>query len=110
MILYFPDISYRVLHSRHEPKPSISSKVHWRDLINWCLSYAENFYDRIIDSKSRQLLLLANQEINPEKRTPEFVNPYRDLEDRERIKNEHKKKPPKKLKKGPQMAGGRDEL
>lgn len=110
MVLYFPDISYRVLHSRHESSSSDPSRVHWRDLINWCLDYSKSFYNRIVDAKSQHLLSLADQEINPEKRTTDFINPYRDLEDHDRMKNTHKKKPPKKLKKGPKLAGGSDEL
>lgn len=110
LILHLPDISYRVLHSKYEPNDIDSKKTHWRDLINWALAYSKNFYDRIVDKKSQQLLWLFEQEINPSKRTAEFMNPYRHQSDREHLKAEQKKKPPKKLKKGPRLAGGRDEL
>lgn len=100
LILHNPDISYRALESRRKDSP-------WKELINWCIKFTRQFNDRIIDAKSQELLWLTEQEINPEKRTENFMNPYRSTaEDKDGIK---KKKKFKKLSKGPQMVT-RDEF
>lgn len=98
-----PDISQRILETR-EQQQNDKTILHWRDLISWCLKYSKYFYDRIIDAKGQQLLSLLDQEINPEKRTADFINPYRDRSDEERVKNLHNKKKTKKLKKGPRLS------
>lgn len=103
IILHFPDISYRALESSYSASDDESS-VQWRDLINWCLKYSKYFYERIIDVKGQQLLSLLDQEINPERRTDDYINPYRNADSVTQSKNEHKKKPPKKLKRGPQLS------
>lgn len=108
IILHVPDISYRILETRQK-FPNDQSISQWRDLINWCLKYSKYFFDRIVDAKGQQLLTLLDQEINPEKRSVDFVNPYRDSSHAGHAKNEHHKKPPKKLRKGPQLSR-RDEL
>lgn len=94
IILRNPDISYRVLDARQ-------LGPEWKDIINWCIKYTRQFNDRIVDSKSQELLWLFEQEINPEKRTENFINPYRmQSEPKETTK---KKKKAKKLEKGPRM-------
>lgn len=99
IILHNPDISYRVLDG-----------PHWRELINWCIKFTRQFDDRILDSKSQELLWLAEQEINPEKRTENFINPYRSSKaDESADAAKKKKKQTKKLPRGPQMVT-RDEL
>lgn len=103
IILHFPDISYRALESNYANSDD-ASNVHWRDLINWCLKYSTYFYERIVDVKGQQLLSLLDQEINPERRTDDYVNPYRNADSVAQSKNEHKKKPPMKLKRGPQLS------
>lgn len=102
IILHNPDISYRVLESR-EIGPD------WRDLINWCIKFSRQFNDRILDTKTQELLWLAEQEINPEKRTENFINPYRNKADESADAMKKKKKKTKKLPKGPQMVT-RDEF
>lgn len=102
IILHNPDISYRVLESRN-------IGPDWRDLINWCIKFARKFDDRILDAKSQELLWLAEQEINPEKRSENFVNPYRSKADEKADAIKRKKKKTKKLPKGPQMVT-RDEF
>lgn len=94
LILHHPDISYRVLESRQDDS-------NWRDLINWCIKYTRQFNDRIIDSGTQKLLWLSEQEINPEKRTENYINPYRNTVQTKN--NSMKKKQTKKLAKGPRM-------
>lgn len=100
IILHNPDISYRVLESR-------PNGPDWRKLINWCIKFTRQFDDRILDTKSQELLWLAEQEINPAKRTENFINPYRNKADEKA--DAKKKKKTKKLPKGPQMVT-RDEF
>lgn len=104
IILHNPDISDRILESRQ-------NAPDWRDLINWCIKFTRQFNDRILDAKAQELLYLAEQEINPDKRTENFINPYRrskaDAENTDATKK--KKKKAKKLPKGPQMVT-RDEF
>lgn len=103
IILHFPDMSYRVLRAI-DANSDASSGVPWRDLINWSVEYAAHFYDRIIDPKGQQLLSLLDQEINPERRTDDYINPYRSVDSAAfSTKDQHKKKPKKVLKKGPQL-------
>lgn len=96
IILHNPDISYRVLESR-------SSGPDWRTLINWCIKFTRQFNDRILDEKSQELLWLVEQEINPERRTENFFNPYRAETNDKSDSTKKKKKKAKKLPKGPQM-------
>lgn len=104
IILHNPDISYRVLESR-------SAGPNWRTLINWCIKFTRQFNDRILDASSQELLRLLEQEINPEKRTENFINPYRTEtnDNADATTNKKKKKKVKKLPKGPQMVT-RDEF
>lgn len=101
LILHNPDISYRVLESQEEG-------IFWKDLINWSIKYAHFFNDRILDAKSQELLWLVDQEINPEKRTENFINPHR-VSTTENTDNTKKKKKAKTIKKGPRMVS-RDDL
>lgn len=97
LLLHNPDISYRVLESRQNVPP-------WKDLINWGIKYTRLFKDRIVDAKSMVLLFLAEQEINPEKRTDDFINPYRStIEPKDSTPKKKIKKKIKKLAKGPRM-------
>lgn len=101
LLLHNPDISYRVFESQDEG-------IAWKDLINWCIKYARSFNDRILDAKSQELLWLVEQEINPEKRTENFINPYR-ISATETSNNAKKKKKAKKIQRGPRMVT-RDEF
>lgn len=97
IILHLPDISYRALESRQNAD---STLPHWKDVVNWCIKYTRYFNDRIIDTESQQLLWLIEQEINPEKRTFDFENPYRIVTE----KQSHKKdKKTRSRTKGPQL-------
>lgn len=99
IVIHNPDISYRILES-----PKNKHKSYWKDLINWSIEFTRYFNDRIIDAKSQELLSLVEQEINPELRTDNFINPYRNVNSKP-----EKVKAKKVLKKGPQMTQ-RDEF
>lgn len=96
LIIHNPDISYRVLDSK-------KFVPDWKDLINWCIEYSRQFNERIIDKRSHELLWLMDQEINPEKRTENFINPYRIKPKEKDTKKTNKKKKGKKPEKGPRM-------
>lgn len=102
IILHNPDISYPMLESRQ-------SGPDWRTLINWCIKFTRQFDDRILDTKSQELLWLTEQEINPAKRTENFTIPYRGKADETADAATKKKKKAKKSPKGPQMVT-RDEF
>lgn len=93
VLLHNPDISYRMLESQQGPD--------WKDLINWCIKYARQFNGRIIDEKGKELLWLIDQEINPERRSDNFINPYRSSNVQKDTTK--KKKKAKKLERGPRM-------
>ncbi|XP_031629115.1 coiled-coil domain-containing protein 134-like [Contarinia nasturtii] len=100
ILIHNPDISYRMLESQQ-------LGPDWKELINWCIKYARQFNDRIIDDKSQELLWLIDQEINPEKRTENYINPYRSsVHQKDGTK---KQKKAKKLERGPRMVS-RDEF
>lgn len=104
IIIHNPDISYRVLESQRNGPA-------WKPLINWCIKYTRQFNDRIIDTNSQELLSLTEQEINPEKRSADFINPYRESNDIDSNKqSKKKKKKAKKLPKGPKMVAIHDEF
>lgn len=107
IILHMPDMSYRILALR-EQTDNDSQSFNWRELINWCIKYARYFNDRIIDSKGQELLSLLEQEINPDKRSADYINPYRDRSNTELDKNLNKKKHSKRLKRGPQLSRRED--
>lgn len=102
IILHVPDITYRALETRQNK----NSIPFWKDLVNWCIKFTRHFNDRIIDAKSQQLLWLMEQEINIEKRTAEYTNPYRGSSEKQSHKKEKKTK---NIKKGPKLVA-RDEF
>lgn len=109
ILLHTPDISYLVLDKLRIGDPAAKKpRVEWKPLIEWCLKYAKYFYNRIVDTKSQELLFLLDQDLHPDRRTPDYINPYRGSINRDTLK-QNKVKQKKKLKKGPQLAG-RDEL
>lgn len=102
ILLHMPDMSYRVLNALES-----KLEINWKDLMNWCLEQTTHFNDRILDKNSQALISLVNQEINPERRTADFINPYRIGNDMP--KSPKKKKTTKTVKRGPQMVS-RDEF
>lgn len=102
MILHHPDMSYLILQ---RARPGFADG-EWRHLLNWCLRFVRHFNGRIIDDNAQMLLSLLYQEINPDKRQSNFVNPYRTAADKRGAdtKANTASKSKKKLKKGPQMS------
>ncbi|XP_059621142.1 uncharacterized protein LOC132264831 [Phlebotomus argentipes] len=96
LVLYMPDISYKVLEKT----------AGWRETIDWALRVTVR-HELVIDERSMEMLRLFNQEINPEQRSKDFMNPYRqEIELPPPEKPKPTKKMRKKLKRGPQLAGG----
>lgn len=94
LLLHMPDMSYKILGKRHD----------WRSLMNWALNFAAHFETPIFDDGSRKLLSLTDQEINADKRTADYVNPY--SEDAKQTAQVKPKQQRKKIRKGPQLGGG----
>uniref|UniRef100_A0A6B2E7K3 Putative erk and jnk pathways n=1 Tax=Phlebotomus kandelakii TaxID=1109342 RepID=A0A6B2E7K3_9DIPT len=96
LVLHMPDISYRVLEKT--PK--------WREVIDWAWKVTVR-HELVIDERTMEMLKLFNQEINPDERSDNFVNPYRQEGDQTSPeKTKPTKKIRKKLKRGPQLTGG----
>lgn len=90
IVLHFPDISYRIFEGH--PK--------WREYLEFGQSIADK-YKGIFDQTTIDMLALFDQELNPEKRTDDYVNPYASKENEERPKKPKKTK--KKKMKGPAL-------
>lgn len=96
MILHMPDMSDKIL----------SKDKNWKQILDWAVEFTVTL-DDVIDPKTRKMLSLLDQEINVEKRTNDYINPYREGP---AIPNKRTKQK-KKLKRGPQMhAATRTEL
>lgn len=104
LLLHMPDMAYTILSQRPE----------WRAQINWALAFVAHFESPIFDAQSRQLLSLTDQEINVNKRTADYINPYGAAP----TTGEHKvakaksaaRHRKKKLPKGPQLGAAKSEL
>lgn len=90
LVLHLPDMSEKIL----------SKDKEWRETVNWAIRFTSNL-DDIIDPKSLKMLSLFDQEINIEKRTNDYINPYR--EQLTTTKPTKRIKEKKKLKRGPQL-------
>lgn len=90
VVLHFPPIAYRVL----DKLPGWRAKLEFAGEI-------VGHYRKIFDEKTLEMLHLFDQEINPEKRSEDYVNPYAEKE--EESAKEKKKKKKKSLKKGPAL-------
>lgn len=99
LILHMPDMSEKVL----------SKDKQWKETLNWAIQFTSSVQD-VLDGTTEKMLSLVDQEINIEKRTEDYINPYRDkAETPAATKKRSKEK--KKLKKGPQLHSiGRNEL
>lgn len=97
LVLHMPEMSYKVL-KKHE---------HWLELMNKCLAFTKYFYKTVVDSNTQKLLSLFDQEINPDKRSDDYVNPYYERTDSSTLKDAKKLR--KKIRKGPQL-GSKTEL
>lgn len=95
-VLHFPKMSRKIL----EPHSN------WRDLVEFGGSVL-NTYRHVLDESTRKLISLFDQEINPEKRSDDFMNPYgKDPAEEETKVEEKPKKKKKKDKRGPALRGG----
>lgn len=87
VVLHFPEMSYKILEGRD-----------WRPQVEFASSIAQK-YQYVYDSSTLEMLDLFNQEINPEQRTEDFVNPYAEGHASEK----KSKKPKKRANKGPKL-------
>lgn len=84
----------------------LSKDKEWRKILNWAVQFTLSVQD-VIDAKTVKMLSLVDQEINIEKRTANYINPYREIQPAPKKRTKEKKK----LKKGPQLHSvGRSEL
>lgn len=90
LVLHFPDSSYRILEE-------LSG---WRTKVEFAGTIVEQ-YKNIFDQSTVEMLDLFDQEINPEKRSEDFVNPYANAEEVEPKKKQKKER--KTIKKGPAL-------
>lgn len=87
-----PDISYKILKKQSD----------WKELLNFSLNFVKHFYSQIVDKKSQKMLSLFDQEINPQKRTENYQNPYYSTTEKPTQK-QGGTKPKKAIRKGPQL-------
>lgn len=95
IILHLPDITQHLLFFNN----------HWKVLYEWCLGFA-NESKQLLDNSTIKLLSLVIQELYPDKRNENYINPYWKSETMKKYNIEsHKSKPKvkKKLKKGPRL-------
>lgn len=91
MILHMPDMSEKILAKDRD----------WKDTLNWAVQFTQSVPD-VIDAKTVRMLSLVDQEINIEKRTNDYTNPYREVESTS-AQPKKRTKEKKKLKRGPQL-------
>lgn len=92
IVLHFPDISYRIFEGH--PK--------WREYVDFGQSIAEK-YTAIFDQTTLEMLKLFDQEINPEKRSEDYLNPYASKGTEDVPPSKTKKEKKTKKKKGPAL-------
>lgn len=98
LVLHTPEMSAKIL---------AKSGSDWRELIGWSTTFVEPFIDTIVDEKSREMLSLFDQEINPERRSADYINPYHSANRKSADKggsSAKAKKQRKTLRKGPQLS------
>lgn len=97
LVLHMPELSYKIL-KKHE---------HWLELMNKCLEFSQHFFKTVVDNNTQKMLSLLDQEINPDKRSDDYVNPY--YENAVSSTTKDSKKLRKTFRKGPQL-GSKTEL
>ncbi|XP_036322047.1 uncharacterized protein LOC118736042 [Rhagoletis pomonella] len=97
-LLHFPEISRRIFGK------NISL---WKSTLTWCNEFV-NSLTHLVDETTITLMDLLLQEINEDRRTSNYVNPYYEASGKQAPKK--LKKQYKKLKKGPYLGGRRTEL
>lgn len=91
-----PDMSEKILSKDQE----------WKEIVDWAIQFCLTLQD-VIDPKSTKMLSIVDQEINFEKRSDDYINPYRDTPEKPNKRTKEKKK----LKRGPQLhSASRTEL
>lgn len=95
MVIQMPDMSETIL----------SKDEQWKEILNWAVEFTLSV-ENVLDAKSEKMLALVDQEINIEKRTNNYINPYRSI-----VTARKRTKQKKKQTKGPQLhSADRSEL
>ncbi|KAL9973797.1 hypothetical protein ACROYT_G020300 [Oculina patagonica] len=103
ILLRLPDMTYRVY----------SKSKEWELLARWSVSFCNE--TQVYDETDSKLLNLMAQELRLVPRDPNYINPYRNIEHKENLKNEKSKqeeiskkdkKKKDKKKRGPRLSHG----
>ncbi|XP_063240935.1 coiled-coil domain-containing protein 134-like [Bacillus rossius redtenbacheri] len=102
LVLRLPGAAAQVLRSRHE----------WEVLYHWSLSFSSQ--TSLLDTATRKLVHLVEQELNITERSPNYINPYRKQQKKqekldsseEKKRKSDKKAKEKKRKRGPRITLG----
>lgn len=97
LVLHMPELSYKILKKQE----------NWLELMNKCLAFSKHFFKTVVDNNTQKMLSLFDQEINPDKRSVDYVNPYYEQINSSTTKDAKKLR--KKTRKGPQL-GSKTEL
>lgn len=95
IILRFPDIAILVLKTNN----------NWDVLLQWSVAFS-NQVKYLLDKSTVKLLHLVSQELNHIEKEPNYVNPYKKIDnkpDQEELVQTPKKKKKKEIKKGPRF-------
>lgn len=99
MLLHIPDVSYKILNRQK----------NWKYIIDWSLDYTSNDEFEVLDQITSRMLMLLYEEINPDERSADYINPYSRKKSDVFDSKTKKTKKRKILKKGPQLTS-RNEL
>lgn len=95
IILHFPEMSYRILDANH--------RAEWRKQVAFAYKLTTEHYNFVYDQSTQELLNLFNQELNPDQRTEDFVNPYSEKESTGQKKKAKKEKKTREVRRGPSL-------
>jgi len=102
IILKLPDLSQSILAQKEELK----------NIMKWSIGFCNN--TNLLDHSSMKVLHLVAQEMNITERHPDYVNPYRKIEQTHRSGEEKErpksKKPKRQRTRGPQLSDARVDL
>ena len=91
LILHFPEMCYKILENF----------PRWREQIEWAREFSLRY--KVFDDTTKEMLELFNQEINPDQRSEDFVNPYAHQDEGTTNSKKSKKDKKSKAKKGPKL-------
>lgn len=94
LVFHIPEMAAKILGGKLEAR--------WRPLIGWSMDFVAQ-HETILDVDTKEMLSLFDQEINPERRRPDFVNTNRDKR-AEEATGTRPKKQRRKLRRGPQLS------